>query len=83
MYSNSSDLNGKSKEVLFEVWDSGYSKEFSDSANGELFLGLGIVSVEELLIIPNQRHVIPLQVSSKKFFELHLETIKLHTYVFS
>ena len=42
--------------MLFEVWDSG--RKVGDS---DLFLGLGIVAVEELLITPSQRHVIPLQ----------------------
>lgn len=46
------ELTSQSKEVLFEVWD---------SSQAEAFLGLGIVAVEELLITPNQRHVVPLQ----------------------
>ena len=33
----------------------------ADRSTAELFLGLAIVAVEELLITPSQRHVIPLQ----------------------
>ena len=42
-----------SSEVLLEVWD--------EAATPETFLGLGIVSISELMAAPTQRHVIPLQ----------------------
>ena len=42
-----------SSEVLLEVWD--------EAASPETFLGLGIVSISELMAAPTQRHVIPLQ----------------------
>ena len=42
-----------SSEILFEIWD--------QSGDTERFLGLGIVSVSELMTTPSQRHVIPLQ----------------------
>ena len=42
-----------SSEILFEIWD--------QSGATEKFLGLGIVSVSELMTTPSQRHVIPLQ----------------------
>lgn len=48
----SSEMSNSSKEVLFEVWN---------DAKSESFMGLGIVSVDELLITQNQRLVIPLQ----------------------
>ena len=53
-----------SSEVLFEVWDrcpkSQTEEErvlvtLNDPALAERFLGLGIVSVDELLITPSQR----------------------------
>ncbi|KFM78444.1 C2 domain-containing protein 2, partial [Stegodyphus mimosarum] len=43
-----------SAELLFEVYDKGKS-------SNENFLGLGIVSVEELIKNPSQRQIIPLQ----------------------
>ncbi|CAB4061117.1 unnamed protein product [Lepeophtheirus salmonis] len=46
-------LSPLSKEILFEVWDIVEGEE--------QFLGLGIVAIDELLISPSQRHVIPLQ----------------------
>ena len=49
----SSELTNKSKEILFEVWNENKEKE--------LFLGLGIVSTEELQLSQSQRMVIPLQ----------------------
>ena len=49
----SSELTNKSKEILFEVWNESHSKE--------LFLGLGIVSTEELQLSQSQRMIIPLQ----------------------
>ena len=49
----SSELTNKSKEILFEVWNENEEKE--------LFLGLGIVSTEELQLSQSQRMVIPLQ----------------------
>ena len=39
--------------MLLEVWD--------EAASPETFLGLGIVSISELMAAPTQRHVIPLQ----------------------
>ncbi len=53
-----------SSEVLFEVWDKtpeSHCEEerllgsLNDPAVAERFLGLGIVSVEELMITPSQR----------------------------
>ena len=49
----SSELTNRSKEILFEVWN--------ESHNKELFLGLGIVSTEELQLSQSQRMIIPLQ----------------------
>ena len=49
----SSELTNRSKEILFEVWNESHSKE--------LFLGLGIVSTEELQLSQSQRMIIPLQ----------------------
>ena len=46
-------LRRHSSEVLLEVWD--------EAATPETFLGLGIVSISELMAAPTQRHVIPLQ----------------------
>ena len=48
-FSNFSELSKYSKEILFEVW------------NNETFLGLGLVSVNELVLSEHQRMVIPLQ----------------------
>ena len=48
-----SELTNRSKEILFEVWNENEEKE--------LFLGLGIVSTEELQLSQSQRMVIPLQ----------------------
>ena len=48
-----SELTNRSKEILFEVWNELHSKE--------LFLGLGIVSTEELQLSQSQRMIIPLQ----------------------
>ena len=50
---SSSELTNRSKEILFEVWNESHSKE--------LFLGLGIVSTEELQLSQSQRMIIPLQ----------------------
>ena len=44
-----------SKEVLFEIWN----KPVSEST--ETFLGLGIVSVDELGLNESQRLIVPLQ----------------------
>ena len=44
-----------SKEVLFEIWN----KPVSEST--ETFLGLGIVSVDELSLNESQRLIVPLQ----------------------
>ncbi len=54
-----------SSEVLFEVWDpcpktlqteeESVLASLNDPALAERFLGLGIVSVDELLITPSQR----------------------------
>ncbi|XP_023335337.1 uncharacterized protein LOC111706659 [Eurytemora carolleeae] len=52
----SMDITSCSSEVLFEVWDQGQKIGKSDT-----FLGLGIVSVSELMCTVSQRHVIPLQ----------------------
>ncbi|XP_059087101.1 uncharacterized protein LOC131883608 isoform X2 [Tigriopus californicus] len=55
-YDCSFNLNARSTEMLFEVWES------DSGGNGEKqFLGLGIVSLEELLIVSKQTQVIPLQ----------------------
>ena len=55
-----SNLTTKTSEILFEVWDGG--KETDDiEEDNNTFLGLGIVSVEELQIASTSRHVIPLQ----------------------
>ena len=55
-----SNLTSKTSEILFEVWDGG--KENDDNEEDDsTFLGLGIVSVEELQIASTSRHVIPLQ----------------------
>ena len=43
------ELTKNSREILFEVW------------NNETFLGLGLVSVNELVLSEHQRMVIPLQ----------------------
>jgi len=47
------NLTKYSSEILFEIWD--------QSKKAEKFLGLGIVSISELMSTPSQRHVIPLQ----------------------
>uniref|UniRef100_T1IVR3 Phorbol-ester/DAG-type domain-containing protein n=1 Tax=Strigamia maritima TaxID=126957 RepID=T1IVR3_STRMM len=50
------DLNNASAELLFEVWDK------SQQVNkGNRFLGLGIISVDDLLRNPSQKQIIPLQ----------------------
>ena len=55
-----SDITSKSTEILFEVWDKvGENKD--EQEQKDAFLGLGIVSVEELQIATTSRHVIPLQ----------------------
>ena len=55
-----SNLTSKTSEILFEVWDGGKESELDEEENNT-FLGLGIVSVEELQIASTSRHVIPLQ----------------------
>ena len=47
-----------SKEVLFEVWNQPASELL---AGTEIFLGLGIVSVDELGLNESQRLIVPLQ----------------------
>ncbi|XP_046425648.1 uncharacterized protein LOC124182418 isoform X2 [Neodiprion fabricii] len=47
------DVSQNTSEVLLEVYD--------HVNKGQRFLGLGIVGVEELLINPSQRQIIPLQ----------------------
>ena len=47
-----SELKNASKELLFEVWNNDKT---------ETFLGLGIVSIDELQLSQQQRLVIPLQ----------------------
>ena len=49
-----SELKNASKELLFEVWNNSGDKS-------ETFLGLGIVSIDELQLSQQQRLVIPLQ----------------------
>lgn len=48
-----SDLGPNTEEILFEL----YNRE----KNRTTFLGLGIVGMEELLMNPSQRQIIPLQ----------------------
>ena len=55
-----SDITSKSTEILFEVWDKGDERK-DQQEQKDAFLGLGIVSVEELQIATTSRHVIPLQ----------------------
>ena len=55
-----SNLTSKTSEILFEVWDGGNESDINEEENNT-FLGLGIVSVEELQIASTSRHVIPLQ----------------------
>jgi len=50
------DISSQSSEILFEVWDQGQKIGKSDT-----FMGVGIVSVSELMVTASQRHVIPLQ----------------------
>jgi len=50
------DITKDTQEILFEVWDQGHKVGQSD-----MFLGLTIVSVSELMVTPSQRHVLPLQ----------------------
>jgi len=50
----SSTLNRTTEEILFEVYD-------SNPNGGNQFMGLAIVSVEELLVNPYQRQVLSLQ----------------------
>ncbi|XP_064651448.1 uncharacterized protein LOC135502483 isoform X33 [Lineus longissimus] len=47
------DLNGNTREILFEVFD-------REKVPGEDFLGMAAVSVEELRKTPSSRHIIPL-----------------------
>jgi len=47
------DLGSRTEEILFELYD-----RFE---NQDTFLGLGIVGMEELLMNPSQRQIIPLQ----------------------
>lgn len=49
-----STLNLMTEEILFEVYD-------CDPNGGNHFMGLAIVSVEELLVNPYQRQVLSLQ----------------------
>lgn len=49
-----STLNLMTEEILFEVYD-------CDVNGGSQFMGLAIVSVEELLVNPYQRQVLSLQ----------------------
>ena len=49
----SSDLGQNTEEILFELYDR--------NKNVNSFLGLGIVGMEELLMNPSQRQIIPLQ----------------------
>lgn len=49
-----STLNRRTEEILFEVYD-------CNPNGGNHFLGLAIVSVEELLVNPYQRQVLSLQ----------------------
>ena len=53
-----SELTNMSKEVLFEVWNQPASELL---AGTEIFLGLGIVSVDELGLNESQRLIVPLQ----------------------
>ena len=55
-----SNLTTKTSEILFEVWDGGNESDVNEE-DSNTFLGLGIVSVEELQIASTSRHVIPLQ----------------------
>ena len=55
-----SNLTSKTSEILFEVWDGGNESDVNEE-DSNTFLGLGIVSVEELQIASTSRHVIPLQ----------------------
>lgn len=48
-----SDVNRNTTEVLLELFD--------HVNKSNRFLGLGIVGVEELLVNPSQRQIIPLQ----------------------
>ena len=48
-----SDLGPNTEEILFELYDR--------DKNRNTFLGLGIVGMEELLMNPSQRQIIPLQ----------------------
>merc|ERR1719239_439179 len=50
------EISRSSSEILFEVWDQAQKIGKSD-----IFQGLGIVSVSELMVTASQRHVIPLQ----------------------
>ena len=45
---------------MFEVWDGGIESE-KEKRGDATFLGLGIVSINELHIASDSRHVIPLQ----------------------
>lgn len=56
------ELSNLSKEVLFEVWNKADQElEMSKDEEQEQFLGLGIVSVDELMLKQTQRLVVPLQ----------------------
>ena len=47
---------------MFEVWDKRNDQgKDTKQVEGGTFLGLGIVSIDELQIASNSRHVIPLQ----------------------
>ena len=50
-------MNAKTKEIMFEVYNNTGHKENEKNQ----FLGLAIVSVQELLESPSQRQVISLQ----------------------
>lgn len=50
-----SDLSPNTAEILFEIFEKG------NAGSNPVFLGLGIVGVEELLISPSQRQLITLQ----------------------
>lgn len=53
MFLTYSDLGPNTEEILFELYDR--------EKNRNTFLGLGIVGMEELLMNPSQRQIIPLQ----------------------
>ena len=55
-----------SKEVLFEVWNQPASELL---AGTEIFLGLGIVSVDELGLNESQRLIVPLQARTTRILD--------------